>query len=69
MHVQHVYFADVEDSAVTRHAALPAAAGQSAVGESFLMGQGPAGSANSGQWAAVCALMSAPLPGEGRAAV
>jgi hypothetical protein len=38
------------------------------VGESFLMGQGPAGSATSGQWAAVCALMSAPLPGEGSAA-
>uniref|UniRef100_A0A383VNY9 DNA-directed DNA polymerase n=1 Tax=Tetradesmus obliquus TaxID=3088 RepID=A0A383VNY9_TETOB len=37
-------------------------AGQSPVGESFLMGQGAAGSATSGQWAAVCALMSAPLP-------
>jgi hypothetical protein len=50
------------------HFCAVAAAGQSPVGESFLMGQGPAGSATSGQWAAVCALVSAPLPGECSAA-
>lgn len=45
-------------------AAVRPAAGQSSIGESFLMAQGQAG-APGGQWGLVSQLLSAPLPGEG----
>lgn len=47
---------------------IPSCAGQSPVGESFLLGKGPAGAPPSKfcEWLPICKLMAAPLPGKSK---